>query len=57
MKILVSLLVMSAALWLTADAFLVNLVPIHPVGDSADIVHTTTALNPEQHISLNRFKQ
>ena len=40
MKILVSLLVMSAALWLTADAFPVNLVPIHPVGDSTDITHT-----------------
>ena len=55
MKILVSLLVISAVLCLTAIAYPVNIVPIHPVGDSIDITHTTTALNPEQHISLSRF--
>ena len=57
MKILVSLLVISAALdlWLTANAYPVNVVPIHPVSDSIDIAHTTTAPNPEQHISLSRF--
>ena len=55
MKILVSLLVMSAVLCLTAIAYPVNIVPIHPVGDSIDITHTTTAPNPEQRISLSRF--
>ena len=57
MKILVSLFVMSATLdlWLTGIAYPVNVVPIHPVGDSIDIAHTTTAPNPEQHISLSRF--
>ena len=55
MKILVSLLVMSAVLCLTAIAYPVNIVPIHPVGDSIDIAHTTTAPYPEQHISLSRF--
>ena len=55
MKILVSLLVISAVLCLTAIAYPVNIVPIHPVGDSIDIAHTTTAHNPEQHISLSRF--
>ena len=55
MKILVSLLVMSAVLCLTAIAHPVNIVPIHPVGDSIDIAHTTTAPNPEQRISLSRF--
>ena len=59
MKILVSLLVISAALdlWLTAIAYPVNIpvVPLHPVGDSIDIAHTTTAPNPEQRISLSRF--
>ena len=55
MKTLVSLLVISTALLLTVNASPVNLVPIHPVGDSNDIVHTNTAPNPERHISLNRF--
>ena len=55
MKILVSLFVMSAVLWLTAIAYPVNIVPIHPVGDSIDIAHTTTAPNPERHISLSKF--
>ena len=55
MKTLVSLLVMMAALLLTANAFPVNLLPLHVVGDSNDIVHTTAASDPERRISLNRF--
>ena len=53
MKTLVSLLVMSATLLLTAKGFPV--VPIHPDAGTTDNSQTTTAPNLEQRISLIRF--
>ena len=53
MKTLVSLLVMSAALLLTAKGFPVA--PIHPDAGTTDTSKTTTAPNPERNISLSRY--
>lgn len=53
MKTLVSLLVMSAALLLTAKGFPVA--PIHPDAGTTDTSQTTTAPNPERNISLSRY--
>ena len=53
MKTLLSLLVMSTVLLLTAKAS--PLAPIHPDGSSTDSSQTTTAPNPERNISLSNY--